>query len=50
MRNLENLTIHQFRGLRDFSLQSLGQINLLAKIYPPLSKERQLVNLINLEE
>jgi len=32
MRNLENLTIHQFRGLRDLTLQSLGQINLLVGV------------------
>lgn len=29
MKNLENLTIHQFRGVRDLNLQSLGQINVL---------------------
>ena len=27
--NIENLTIHKFRGLRDLTLESLGQINLL---------------------
>lgn len=29
MKNLENLTIHQFRGLRDLKLENLGRINLL---------------------
>jgi predicted ATP-dependent endonuclease of OLD family len=29
MRNLENVTIHQFRGLRDLELKDLGRINLL---------------------
>ncbi|OBQ36910.1 MAG: recombination protein F [Anabaena sp. MDT14b] len=29
MRNLENVTIHQFRGLRDLELENLGRINLL---------------------
>ncbi|MEG4349562.1 AAA family ATPase [Microcoleus sp. LAD1_D3] len=29
MKHLDNLTIHQFRGLRDLTLQDLGQINLL---------------------
>ena len=32
MNNLENLTIHRFRGLRDLSLESLGQINLLVGV------------------
>ena len=32
MRNIENLTIHKFRGLRDLSLESLGQINLLVGV------------------
>jgi predicted ATP-dependent endonuclease of OLD family len=29
MMNLENVTIHQFRGLRDLKLENLGRINLL---------------------
>jgi predicted ATP-dependent endonuclease of OLD family len=29
MMNLENVTIHQFRGLRDLELKDLGRINLL---------------------
>jgi AAA15 family ATPase/GTPase len=29
MSNLENVTIHQFRGLRDLELKDLGRINLL---------------------
>lgn len=29
MKHLDNLTIHRFRGLRDLTLQDLGQINLL---------------------
>jgi AAA15 family ATPase/GTPase len=29
MNNLENVTIHQFRGLRDLELKDLGRINLL---------------------
>jgi predicted ATP-dependent endonuclease of OLD family len=29
MRNLETVTIHQFRGLRDLELKDLGRINLL---------------------
>ncbi len=29
MKHLDNLTIHRFRGLRDLTLQGLGQINLL---------------------
>jgi AAA15 family ATPase/GTPase len=29
MKHLDNLTIHQFRGLRDLNLQDLGQINIL---------------------
>lgn len=29
MQTLDNLTIHQFRGLRDLTLPSLGQINIL---------------------
>jgi ABC-type cobalamin/Fe3+-siderophores transport system ATPase subunit len=32
MRNLENITIHQFRGLKDLELKNLGQINLLVGI------------------
>ncbi|MDB9488637.1 AAA family ATPase [Dolichospermum circinale CS-1225] len=32
MRNLENVTIHQFRGLRDLELKDLGRINLLVGI------------------
>jgi predicted ATP-dependent endonuclease of OLD family len=32
MRSLESFTIHQFRGLRDLKLDSLGQINLLVGI------------------
>ena len=28
-RNLENITIHQFRGLKELELKDLGQINLL---------------------
>lgn len=30
--NLENVTIHQFRGLRDLELKDLGRINLLVGI------------------
>ena len=29
MKHLDNLTIHQFRGLRELKLQDLGQINIL---------------------
>lgn len=29
MKHLDNLTIHRFRGLRDLTLQDLGQVNLL---------------------
>jgi AAA15 family ATPase/GTPase len=29
MKHLDNLTIHRFRGLRDLTLQDLGQINIL---------------------
>ena len=32
MSNLENVTIHQFRGLRDLELKDLGRINLLVGI------------------
>ncbi len=32
MKNLENFTIHQFRGLRDLELKNLGQINLLVGV------------------
>ncbi|MDK2411478.1 AAA family ATPase [Aphanizomenon sp. PH219] len=32
MSNLENVTIHQFRGLRDLELRDLGRINLLVGI------------------
>lgn len=32
MKNLENLTIHRFRGLQDLHLESLGQINLLVGV------------------
>lgn len=32
MKNIENLTIHKFRGLRDLTLESLGQINLLVGV------------------
>ena len=32
MRNLENITIHQFRGLKELELKNLGQINLLVGI------------------
>jgi AAA domain, putative AbiEii toxin, Type IV TA system len=32
MKNLENLTIHRFRGIRDLTLQELGQINLLVGV------------------
>ena len=31
-RNLENITIHQFRGLKELELKNLGQINLLVGI------------------
>ena len=31
-RNLENITIHQFRGLKELQLKNLGQINLLVGI------------------
>jgi AAA15 family ATPase/GTPase len=29
MKHIDNLTIHRFRGLRDLTLQDLGQINIL---------------------
>jgi AAA15 family ATPase/GTPase len=29
MKHLDNLTIHRFRGLRDLTLQDVGQINIL---------------------
>ena len=29
MKHIDNLTIHRFRGLRDLTLQGLGQINIL---------------------
>ncbi len=32
MSHIKNLTIHQFRGLRDLSWDSLGQINLLVGV------------------
>jgi AAA15 family ATPase/GTPase len=32
MKNLDSLTIHQFRGLRDVELKDLGQINLFVGI------------------
>lgn len=32
MMNLENVTIHQFRGLRDLELKDIGRINLLVGI------------------
>ncbi|NES79067.1 MULTISPECIES: ATP/GTP-binding protein [Okeania] len=32
MRNIDNLTIHRFRGLRDLTLEDLGQINLLVGV------------------
>ncbi|MEH1917792.1 AAA family ATPase [Nostoc sp.] len=32
MSNLESITIHQFRGLRDLELKDLGRINLLVGI------------------
>ena len=32
MNNLESVTIHQFRGLRDLELKDLGRINLLVGI------------------
>lgn len=32
MSNLESITIHQFRGLRDLELKNLGRINLLVGI------------------
>ncbi|MFM7364431.1 MAG: AAA family ATPase, partial [Cuspidothrix sp.] len=32
MMNLENVTIHQFRGLRDLELKNLGRINLFVGI------------------
>ncbi len=32
MRNLDNLTIHRFRGIRDLTLEELGQINLLVGV------------------
>lgn len=32
MPNLESVTIHQFRGLRDLNLDNLGRINLLVGI------------------
>ena len=31
-RNLENITIHQFRGLKELGLKDLGQINLLVGV------------------
>ena len=31
-KSLENITIHQFRGLRELELKNLGQINLLVGI------------------
>ncbi len=31
-KNLENITIHQFRGLKELELKNLGQINLLVGI------------------
>lgn len=32
MRNIDNLTIHRFRGLRDLILEDLGQINVLVGV------------------
>jgi AAA15 family ATPase/GTPase len=32
VKNLENLTIHRFRGIKDLTLQELGQINLLVGV------------------
>jgi AAA15 family ATPase/GTPase len=32
MSNLQSITIHQFRGLRDLELKDLGRINLLVGI------------------
>ncbi|MBO1351004.1 MAG: AAA family ATPase [Hormoscilla sp. GUM202] len=32
MKNLDNLTIHSFRGLQEINLQSLGQINLFVGV------------------
>jgi len=32
MKHLENITIHRFRGLRDLTLQDLGEINLLVGV------------------
>lgn len=32
MRNIDNLTIHRFRGIRDLTLEELGQINLLVGV------------------
>jgi len=32
MKNLESITIHQFRGLREVELKNLGQVNLLVGI------------------
>jgi len=32
MMNLENVTIHQFRGIRDLELKNLGRINLLVGV------------------
>lgn len=32
MQNLDSITIHQFRGLRDLELKDLGRINLLVGI------------------
>ncbi|MGK7921513.1 MAG: ATP/GTP-binding protein [Trichodesmium sp.] len=32
MRNIDNLTIHRFRGIRDLKLEELGQINLLVGV------------------
>ncbi|MBO1351003.1 MAG: AAA family ATPase [Hormoscilla sp. GUM202] len=32
MKNLENLTIHSFRGLQEIGLESLGQINLFVGV------------------
>jgi predicted ATP-dependent endonuclease of OLD family len=31
-RNLENITIHQFRGLKELERKDLGQINLLVGV------------------
>lgn len=32
MKNLDSVTIHQFRGLRDLELKDLGRVNLLVGI------------------